>query len=435
MGQKFRLGWILGGAVLLALLLSGCTFNTTAESLFTLPQLPLEYTDLSRQINELIAGGYEYASPASGRNIQSVQMVDLDGDGDEEAVAFFRRSSDEKQLKIIIFRANNDTYDRFCTIESSGTSVDSVYYRDLTGDGQRELVVGWRISTDVQTVAVYHVAQEPTVLLQSGYVRYSIEELDGDGIPSLLLLRTDEGGGSVAEFYSWRDESMAVTYTAHLSGTMADLTQGSVVSGKLSEETPAVFVTGVNEENMAVTDVLIYREGSGLVNVAVDRRTGSSGIAFEYMQLRPQDIDDDGVTEIPSPATPQSGDGLVHWLHLDRYGNTSVAAATYHNFSGDWYFTLPEEWRGRVSVQTYELSANEWQTTLQVDGDAVAAIFTLSGENRENRALRGNRVVLRRQTATVYAGEILPQGAQWGLTEEFLRQNFHLTIQQWANLS
>ncbi|MBQ7485774.1 MAG: VCBS repeat-containing protein [Oscillospiraceae bacterium] len=433
--RKIRSSLLLCGGILLGALLSGCTFNSTAESLFTLPQLPIEYTDLSRQISELIADGYEYASPASGRNIQSVQMVDLDGDGDEEAVAFFRRSSDEKPLKIFIFRANDDTYDRLCTIESSGTSVDSVSYRDLTGDGQLELVVGWRISSDVQTVAVYHVAAEPAVLLQSGYVRYSIEELDGDGIPSLLLLRSDESGGSVAEFYSWREDSMTAAYITHLSGTMADLTQGGVVSGKLDEETPAVFVTGVNAENVAVTDVLIFRQGSGLVNVAIDRWTGSSGVAFPYMQLRPQDINGDGITEIPSPASDPVSDGLIHWLQLDSYGKTKVVSTTYHSASGGWYFTLPQEWRDRVSVESYEISANEWQLLIQVDKKAVAAVYTLTGENRENRAMRGNRVILRRQTATVYAGEILFYGADWDLTEDFLRQNFHLTVQQWTNLS
>ena len=423
-------------AALLAVLLSGCTFNTTPESLFTLPQLPIEYTDLSRQINELIADGYEYASPSSGRNIQSVQMVDLDGDGDEEAVAFFRRTSDDKPLKIIVFRARDDTYDRLCTIESSGTSVDSVYYRDFNGDGRLELVVGWRISSDVQTVAVYTVQEQPAVLLQSGYVRYSIEELDGDGIPSLLLFRADEGGGSLAEFYSWRDESLTISYTARLSGTMAELAQGSVVSGKVDADTPAVFVTAVDEENMAVTDVLIYREGSGLINLAMDRWTGSSALAFPYVHLRPQDINDDGVTEIPSPAAVEDpASGLVDWLQLDEYGDAEVIACTYHSPSGGWYFTLPTDWQERVSVTTNEFSANELQTTLQVDGDPVAAIYTLTGENRENRAMRGNRVVLRRQTATVFAGEILAKGTEWELTEEFLRQNFHLVVQQWTSLT
>ena len=94
---------LLCSALLLALLLTGCV-GTSVEELMTLPQLPMQYTGLSKQIDELIKNGYEYAAPLTGRNIQSVQMIDINGDGIDEVLAFFRLPSDEKQLKIFVFR-------------------------------------------------------------------------------------------------------------------------------------------------------------------------------------------------------------------------------------------------------------------------------------------------------------------------------------------
>ena len=102
-------------------------------------------------------------------------------DGQEAA------QGDEKPLKIFVFRLEDGTYTRFCTIESSGTAIDSVQYEDLTGNGRLEIIVGWRISADVQTVAVYVPQPEPYVLLQSGYTRFTVTDLDGDGVKSLLL--------------------------------------------------------------------------------------------------------------------------------------------------------------------------------------------------------------------------------------------------------
>ena len=434
MKHPWKKMWLTGVALALAWLLGGCTAPSSAESLFTLPRLPIEYTDLSRQINELVEQGYEYASPGSGRNIQSVQMVDLDGDGDEEAVAFFRRSSDEKPLKIFIFRANDDTYEQLCTIESSGTAVDSVYYQDLTGDGRMELVVGWRISTDVQTVAAFTVEEEPAALMQSSYVRYSIEELDGDGVPSLLLFRLDDEGNSIAEFYSWRNDVMAVSYSTNLTSTMAELARGSVVSGRLDADHAAVFVTGVTDEAVAVTDIITYRSGVGLVNLAIEPQTGNSGVVFPYMQLRPQDIDGDGVVEVPDPQVNEAGKttGIVDWLAYNEDGEESLVMTTYHNLAGGWYFILPEEWHGRASVSSADSGINELQTVLSLDGREVGVIYTLTGENRENRASRGSRQVIKRQTGTTYAGEILPLGEKMGLTDELLRQNFRIISSQWS---
>ena len=85
---------VLAGALLAVLvMLSGCsmpklTFNP--QDLYTLPTLPAKYTELNTLINAILESGAEYAAPTSGTNIQPVQLVDLDGDGREEAVAFFR---------------------------------------------------------------------------------------------------------------------------------------------------------------------------------------------------------------------------------------------------------------------------------------------------------------------------------------------------------
>ena len=103
---------------------------------------------------------------------------------------------------------------------------------------------------------------------------------------------------------------------------------------------------------------------------------------------------------------------------------------TYHNSPGGWYFILPQGWQGPVTVTTSE-RINEIQTIFALDGKDVGVIYTLTGENRENRAMRGNRQVIKRQTGTIYAGEVLLAGQEAGLTDTTLRQNFRLISNQW----
>ena len=87
-------------AALACTVLSGCFLSSPIDELYQLPQLPQEYTALSEEINAVLAGGAEYAAPISGSNLQPVQMVDIDGDGKEEALAFFRNAAAEKPLQI-----------------------------------------------------------------------------------------------------------------------------------------------------------------------------------------------------------------------------------------------------------------------------------------------------------------------------------------------
>lgn len=420
----------------LLLVLCGCGYDASVEELFTLPRMAEGYTGLAQKLDELITQGYEYASPTGGRNIQSVQMADLDGDGRQEALAFFRRSGDEKPLKIFVFHMEDDAYQHFCTIESSGTAVDSVYYQDLTGDGHRELIVGWRISADVQTVAVYTVEREPVVLMSSGYSRFVMQDLNGDGIPSLLVLRTGEDSLPAAEFYGWQDGQMGVAYRTTLSSTMASVNRGSLVSGKMDEDTPALFITGVDEKGVAVTDVLIYRVETGLVNVSLSGSSGISAFVNDYRQIAPQDIDGDGCIEIPSADgvwSDEQTDGLFAWRRCSQQGDLTLAAKTYHSTTCGWYFTIPESWWDWNVGSTVTSIQNENQFTLTINDDPVLSIYTITGENRENRSRMAGRIVLRRQTATVYAGELYGAADYYGMDEELLRRCFNLAAGSWNN--
>ena len=146
----------------LSLVLAGCAMpklTLDPEELYALPELPARYTTLNQQLNAIQESSAEYAAPVSGSNIQPVQMVDLDGDGREEALAFFRQSDGEKPLKIYVFTDNGNSYTQTAVIEGSGLAVYSIAYSDMNGDGRMEIIVGWRVSMDLQALTVY--ALEP----------------------------------------------------------------------------------------------------------------------------------------------------------------------------------------------------------------------------------------------------------------------------------
>ena len=318
MKEKLKKTAFLMMLTLLLGVLSACGIDSTVEDLFTLPRVPDEYTGLSQQIDQLLSDGYEYAPPTVGQNIQAVQLEDLNGDGAQEAVVFLRKSNDEKPMKILVFEKLDDSYELLCTVESSGSSIDSVYYEDLTGDGRNELVVGWKISSTVQTVAVYNIGREAIPLMSSSYTRFVVQELNSYDPPGLFVLRSDNDGMPVAEIYTWQTNILAVTYRCGLSSTMADLSRGSVVKGALSSGKPAVFITGINDNNMAVTDILTYEVYWGVINLTADASSGKTTVIYPYHQLIPQDMNDDGVTEVPRA---QNNKRTFIFISLNNRGN------------------------------------------------------------------------------------------------------------------
>ena len=424
----------LSFCALLTLLLSACMFNSSPEEMYELPHIP----------DEIVAAGAEYAAPTSGTNIQSVQLVDLDGDGTEEAVAFFRNSAEEKPLKIYIFRSIHEGYEQAALIESSGMSIYSVRYVDMDGDGRREILVGWRLSAELQAVGVYTLQEyQVQPLMFSMYSRYEALDFDGDGLQEMVVLRSDTDGNSVAEYYDWSGKTLEITSAAPLSMTMAELR--SVDMGTLREGDRALFVTGVSEDTRAITDILIYRD-SGIANIVRSDYTGVSSEIFRSISLKPTDIDGDGVTEVPMPvALPSAIEGSeevhwqVYWRSYNARGQGEVAASTYHNTAEGWYLMLPESWDGKLAVRQV-IGVDERGTIFSCrsgNGEEpldFLGIYTITGSSREYKAVRNSRFVLKRQASTIYAAVFFEDGADWEQTidQEELNQRFRLIAREWT---
>lgn len=435
MKHKKRLVTVLA-ALMMSVLLCGCEFGSNVEELYTLPKMPEEYTGLNQQLEELRTQGYEYNAPMSGQYLQPVHMVDLDGDRTVEAVAFFRKNNDEKPMKIFVYKAVEGSYELLCSVESSGSSIDSVRYVDLNGDEQLELIVGWKMAADVQTLAVYSVRREALPLMTGSYSRYTVEDIDSDGVSELFVLRGDSSTTPVMEVYTWQTNILTVAHQCVLSSSMTELSRGSIVNGTTMEGRNAVFVTGVTEQNRAVTDVLVWQSnffGNGsVVNAAADDATGRSTIVQTYRQLQPDDINGDGITELPAPEkSGTQNDTLVKWCQCSMTGYTYMVSETYHSQSNGWYFVLPESWWDRVSAFEQETTPGENQVQLSVDGEPVVAIYTLTGENRESRATVGERFLVRRQTGVVYAAELLEYADLYGMDQSMLRSSFNMTVNEW----
>ncbi len=450
---------VLLAALGLAAALSGCMFASSPEDLYSLPKLPEEYVDLEQELAVLVNNGYEYAAPTGGENIQLVQMVDIDGDGEDEALVFLRKSSDPKPMKICIFKQQEEGYQTAAVIEENAASIAQVDYRDLNGDGIQEIVVGWRMmNTDphgsmpadnvservlTRLVSAYNMERyDCQKILETSYNRYIITDLDGNTVPELITITGGSTGTCNAAVYEWNLGVLQQTCTAKLS-VPPGLLDGVRVGG-LSDGKQALFISGVVDEQTRITDILVLG-GGALTNCVMDEQSGISRLVYRNSTVQARDINEDGVLEIPiSYDMPGTGDlsqaywGL-NWTAFSSKGEARVTETTYHNLTDGWYLVLPESWKDAVTVTNVSSSSGERAVTFGVSrGENMApldvlTIYTETGDSREYKANKGKRFVLLRQTTAIYAAEILPGAAAWSgsMSESALKEAFHLIRAEW----
>ena len=443
-------------AVLLCL--SGCAF-ASPEELYAVPRASEDYKNLQDQIDLVRGAGAEYAGPLFGTNTQPVQLMDLDGDGVQEALAFFRSTDaeDAHPLKIYIYRQTDDgNYEVWNIVEGDAPAINSISYEDLdgkttpAGNLDKELVVSWRLSDKIYRLEAFSVTgEEVEALLPAvSYTEYVLWDMDKDNQKEIVIITLNTVDSVYqADYYDYQSGQMVLRSTAPLSGKITGLARNTrpltsyLYNDGIAE--PAIFVTSTLITGV-VTDIFAWRDDE-LVNITLDPATGMSDSTFRLnTSISIQDINGDGYPEVPKPTalpTPDASSSLdfwqVQWMQYDLWGEATVVSTTYYNGEDGWYLEMPEGWQGRVALSRLDNSGSGERGVLfypysaqQSEGVAMRpflSIYRLTGPNRMTRANAEGRFILLEEDDVIYAAQF-HDGSGWdcGVDQEGLRALFHL---------
>ncbi|MCD8126478.1 MAG: hypothetical protein LUD82_03080 [Clostridiales bacterium] len=452
---------LLLSSLMLALLLTGCSTTVSSpEDYYRLPQASDEYESLETCLQDALNSGYEYVSPLKGDTTQPVSVVDLDGDGLDEAVAFFRDTDGgENPLKICLYQQNGDReYSLLTTIEGQGNAINSVTFCQLDGgtDSVEELLVSWQISSSVYTLSAYSVEDGAAVQMMDfiAYSRYSVVDLDADGTNELVVLQSSatDTTEKQAQYYVCQEQRMVLTGTAPLSQSLSSIDH--IRTGVLSGGEAALFVSGYAADSASnesssdqITDIFALVDGV-FTSVALNDQSGDSSTLHYYL-TNGQDIDRDGVWEIPFPTLLNNFDTdstdtfyALQWKQYDLTGEAALSTVTYYNGTDGWYLVLPEEWLSSLFlVRSDTTSSNTVERGIlfyyQESEDSglipLFAIYKNTGTNRSERAVADSRFSLAEDSSATYSARLYDSAAEYGLLDKAaLEERFCLIETNWA---
>lgn len=424
---------------LIVCLLGGCS-GMSIDELYCLPQASEDYYDLQEALSQVLGDGLSYDAPASGARREPVQLVDLDHDGTDEAVVFFRDGQDGT-VAAYIFARKDSAYELADTIPCSGSAVGSVEYADLDGSGSLELLITCQVSEAVtQALQVSRYRQGTAEsLLTAPCGRYVLTDLNGDGAKEILCI-TDSGAetAATAAYYTYSDEQMKAGQELRLSENYSDIL--NISQGTLEDGTAAVLLTGKSGEQLR-TDVLVQNETSELT--AVDCGSLEASAQLQGGTLYPEDMDGDGNLEIPqAQELPEyeAGSGIqwtVAWYGLTAKGKTYLKCTTYHCFDEGWYLELPEHWENAISVREKSETAGACtihsvgfyrKSTGRKSGEEIMTVYALYGAARQEQVETRGLTSLYSDTDMILAVEINENAAPWEGTVSVaqLSERFHV---------
>jgi hypothetical protein len=429
-------------ACIMALTFCGC-FAGSTDDLYALPRQSEEYYDLQRAIENVMSADMSYSAPVAGSNQQAVQLADLDGDGQDEAVVFLKTSG-EVPLKIHVFDRVGEEYLSLAVIEGDGSAFETVEYADLDGNPGAELIFGRRVGDQVlRSLSAYTWRDGHMVeLLAANYSHFRTVDLNGDDRKDIFVLRDrSEGRTGVSELYVWRDGHMEREGESRLSVELNAIKR--IISGYMCPGVRAIFVASTYNETSIITDIFAFRDGT-FQNVSASGETGLSTQTVRNYDAYASDIDNDGNIELPSlVALPSQTAESASYFVIDWYnhypdGARQVKMSTFHNNTAGWYLELPGHWHGKLTVSRTEEEANGVQglTFSQWKGrdtkpEKIFTIYAFTGDNRETQAVADGRFILAKKGETVYAASMGTGSWAKQLSQEEMTAMFRFIQVNW----
>ena len=424
--------------LLTASILAGCSIRTVDE-MYRLPRRSAEDNILQSAIDSAMES-LSFSAPIAGENQQTVQMADLDGDGVLEYIVF-ARDTVNKAIRILIFDQQADSFTLRSVIESHGSAFEQVEYVDIDNQPGVEMVVGRQVSDQVmRSLSVYSFsAGSPEQIMTANYLKFLTCDLDGNGLTELMLIKpgeTDADRG-VAVLYTMGQSGMERSREAALSSTGDSVKR--IMTSRLESGEPAVYVASSADESAVITDIFTIREGV-FSNISYSRESGTSVQTLRNYYVYADDIDSDGVLELPSlitmktikNSTSAEQQYLIRWYAMDIAAAEHTKRHTFHNYLGGWYLELGDGWAERVSV--VDSGSTFWFYVWDADFKNAVPVFSvhvLTGSNREELAEQDNRFVLLRAEGVIYAARLASGAADYQITQEDLSPCFHLIHQAW----
>lgn len=350
--------------LLVCIMLSGCSFRmaSSIDELIS-PVSPFgDNADVQSAMDSFAKSGYALKTPNDGDYISSYNFYDIDGDGEDEAFAFYEPSDDLGAIEMAVIKKINNQWQVIENIKGDGKDIHSIAFDDVNGDKKKDILICWDVisnSTNHELSVYRYDAKENTAELKRidesiTINNYICVDIDSDGVNELLLFEINTGNSSSvkSELYSLKGNSFRLLGETKLDSHITAYTSLQI---EKAENDVRVYADALGSDGASMLTEVIYWSDSydTIISPFYSYSTGRTKDTSRSAMIVSQDINDDGLIEIPTDKELKNLPSSVCAVDWKIYKNTILIHTDYSLLvKDDGYFVIiPDKYINSISVK------------------------------------------------------------------------------------
>lgn len=395
--------------------------------------------------------------PIDGEYRTAFVMNDLDSDKDDEVIVFYTLKSDESTVRMNVLDKIDDKWQSVYDEPGYGSEVISVAFDDLNKDGDAEIICSWSLyesqTSKVMTIHSAHTEKSKPIQLKTlvtqSYSFSGIADFDSDGYDEIFVIWSDSS--SVSSTTSAMPKASAMLLKMMEDDTISPIGQPVTVDSSVSSydtmklqisskgDRLMAFVDAYKGEDTMITEVFWWdTDRHVLVTPFFDSITLSNILTVRSPAVRSEDIDGDGIIEIPvnwqntaleqGPAesdkdltdSEQIGTeiSLTTWMNVAPDGLVPKSYS-FINLAGGFYFTVPNDMVD--SLAAYTTDTGVMTIYPSIGGNSYGEpLFSLVLKKNSEMTKNDTYTFERTFGESVVFGTLTSAGESFGFTNEMI---------------
>lgn len=345
-------------ALLASITLTGCN-PATPSKLIKPPQLEITQAQVQQAIEQFLPKEAKLTMPLHPTKASTFEQVDLNGDGSDEIVAYYKKGQNNFELGALVLEKTAEQWNLLENIENLGQNIDYANFLDITGDKIPEMLIGWSGDDNkvINKDLTIYTCQNKKIkqLAQTPYIDLSAEDLDGDNKTDLALIYKDndkEIPTAVVQLYQYVHGKFQQTADPIEFEGYAD----KITIGNATQDRLGIFVDMVIGAHSAYTQLLILENGQ--LNT-VFTQEDDFPITYKPYPLPTTDIDEDGIIEIGIKNAPPGTEDMAmyempwieSWYKWDGKDGLVPVINSYADYGEEYRFEIPQKWHDKYTIR------------------------------------------------------------------------------------